>query len=132
MAAFGFAERGWPAGRIPTTREIVLSMIERSAWRYVTDVQAELEAGEWTEYASSVRERERTYPLSELYDDHNYGLNAAPSPTRASRSSTSAKCRKAAISTTGPTRDGSERAPCEGACMHFSVRAYSLFSADCE
>jgi len=29
MAAF--AERGWPAGRIPTTREIVLSMIERSA-----------------------------------------------------------------------------------------------------
>ena len=29
MAAF--AERGWAAGRIPTTREIVLSMIERSA-----------------------------------------------------------------------------------------------------
>ena len=76
MAAF--AERGWPAGRIPTTREIVLSMIERSAWRYVTDVQAKLEAGEWTEYASSVRERDRTYPLSEFYDDHEHDCGSEP------------------------------------------------------
>ena len=76
MAAF--AERGWPAGRIPTTREIVLSMTERSAWRYVTDVQAKLEAGEWTEYASSVRERDRTYPLSEFYDDHEHDYGSEP------------------------------------------------------
>ena len=112
MAAFGFAERGWPAGRIPTTREIVLSMIERSAWRYVTDVQAELEAGEWTEYASSVRERGRACPLSEFYC--TYG--SEPHESKETIPSTTKGRWAARSTTTGPTAGSApgEHSACRG------------------
>jgi len=91
----------------------------------VTDVQAKLEAGEWTEYASSVRERDRTYPLSEFYDDHEHDYGSEPDESNEIvAGSSTTKCRWAARSTTtGPTTVSApgEHSACRGNPDHIRI-----------
>jgi len=60
-----FAERGWPAGHLPTTREIARSMLARRAAELELDIESKRQAGQETVYSYTVHAQDRITPVRE-------------------------------------------------------------------
>ena len=58
-----FAERGWPAGHLPMTREIARSMLARRAAELELDIEFKRQAGQETVYSYTVHAQDRITPL---------------------------------------------------------------------